>query len=348
MATASETQLDEGVLGRWLDANDAPGSGEKPLLQQLKGGSQNTLYLIRRGSERMVLRMPGARADAARIDGLLREIRLVRALSGTDVPHAELIAADDTGTVFGKPFYVMQAIDGWSPMDGGWQAPFDTDLQARRDLAFQLVAGAAMLGRVDWRGQGLDGFGRPDGFHERQVDRWLSFLESYQVRELPGLAEASDWLRRNRPTHYQPGIMHGDYQFANVMFAQGKPARLAAIVDWEMTTVGDPLLDLAWALLGYDGENPSEDGFYLEMKGMPKRSELLQHYEKISGLSTENIDYYLVLANWKLGIVLEKTYAAGVRTGKVDPNIQDAFGAMIPRLIATAAEMARSLQTGAR
>ena len=142
--------------------------------------------------------------------------------------------------------------------------------------------------------------------------------------------------------------MQGDYQFANVMFAHGGPARLAAIVDWEMTTVGDPLLDLAWALLGYDGENPSDDGFYLDMKGMPTRSELLQHYEKISGLSTENIDYYLVLANWKLGIVLEKTYAAGVRTGKVDPNIQDAFGAMIPRLITTAAELARSLQTGAR
>jgi aminoglycoside phosphotransferase (APT) family kinase protein len=348
MATAGETQLDQGVLARWLDANDAPGSGEKPVLEQLKGGSQNTLYLIARGSERMVLRMPGARADAARIDGLLREIRLVRALSGTDVPHAELIAADDTGTVLGLPFYVMRAIDGWSPMDGGWQAPFDTDLQARRELAFQLVGGAAKLGRVDWRGQGLDGFGRPDGFHERQVDRWLSFLESYKVRELPGLDEAADWLRRNRPTHYQPGIMHGDYQFANVMFEHGAPARLAAIVDWEMTTVGDPLLDLAWALLGYDGENPSDDGFYLDMKGMPMRSELLQHYEKISGLSTENIDYYLVLANWKLGIVLEKTYAAGVRTGKVDPNIQDAFGAMIPRLITTAAELARSLQTGAR
>ena len=348
MATAGETQLDEGVLARWLDANEAPGSGEKPLLELLKGGSQNTLYLIARGSERMVLRMPGARADAARIDGLLREIRLVRALSGTDVPHAELIAADDTGTVLGLPFYVMRAIDGWSPMDGGWQAPFDTDLQARRELAFQLVGGAAKLGRVDWRGQGLDGFGRPDGFHERQVDRWLSFLESYKVRELPGLDEAADWLRRNRPTHYQPGIMHGDYQFANVMFEHGAPARLAAIVDWEMTTVGDPLLDLAWAVLGYDGENPSDDGFYLDMKGMPMRSELLQHYEKISGLSTENIDYYLVLANWKLGIVLEKTYAAGVRTGKVDPNIQDAFGAMIPRLITTAAELARSLQTGAR
>ncbi len=356
MATAGETQLDPGVLGRWLDANDAPGNGEEPVLQLLKGGSQNTLYLIQRGSgqtaERMVLRMPGARADAARIDGLLREIRLVRALSGTDVPHAGLIAADDTGTVLGMPFYVMQAIDGWSPMEGGWQAPFDTDLGARRGLAFELVEGAAKLGRVDWRAQGLEGFGRPDGFHERQVDRWLSFLDSYKVRELPGLDEASDWLRRNRPSHYRAGIMHGDYQFANVMFEHGGPARLAAIVDWEMTTVGDPLLDLAWALLGYYGENPRADGFYLDMQGMPTRSELLEHYEKVSGLSTENIDYYLVLANWKLGIVLEKTYAAAVRSGPekggVDPKIADAFGSMTPRLIATAAELARSLPANGR
>ncbi|CPR10921.1 phosphotransferase enzyme family protein [Mycobacterium bohemicum DSM 44277] len=347
MTAVGDTQLDAGLLGRWLDANAAPGAGEQPLLQQLKGGSQNTLFLIERGGERMVLRMPGPRADAERIDGLLREIRLVRALSGTDVPHAALIAADDSGTVLGKPFYVMQAIEGWSPMDGGWQAPFDTDLQARRGLAFELVAGAAKLGRVDWRAQGLEGFGRPEGFHERQVDRWLSFLNAYKVRDLPGLDEAADWLRRNRPAHYTAGIMHGDYQFANVMFAHGAPARLAAIVDWEMTTVGDPLLDLAWCLLGYDGEEPRADGFYLDMSGMPRRSELLEHYETVSGLSTDNIDYYLVLANWKLGIVLEKTYAAGVRTGKVDPKIADAFGAMIPQLIGTAAALARSLPTKA-
>ena len=343
MALVSEPKPDPGAFGRWLDAHHAPGHGEEPVLEPLSGGSQNTLYLIQRGGERMVLRMPGARADAARIDGLLREIRLVRALSGTDVPHAELIAADDAGDQLGMPFYVMRAIDGWSPMDHGWPAPFDTDLAARRGLAFELIAGAAKLGRVDWRAQGLEGFGRPDGFHERQVDRWLAFLDSYRVRELPGLYQAADWLRRNRPAHYTPGIMHGDYQFANVMFAHGAPANLAAIVDWEMTTVGDPLLDLAWCLLGYDGEQPKTDGFYLDMHGMPARSELLEHYEKVSGLSTENIDYYLVLANWKLGIVLEKTYAAGVRTGRVDPKITEAFGPMILQLIATAAELSRSL-----
>jgi aminoglycoside phosphotransferase (APT) family kinase protein len=142
-----ETTLNAGIdadrLGHWLDRNDAPGHGEQPDLKQLTGGSQNSLYLVTRGDSRMVLRMPGARADEKRLNELLREIRLVRALKGTDVPHAELIAADESGELLGKPFYVMAQIDGWSPMDGGWPPPFDTDLDARRDLAFQLVEGAA-------------------------------------------------------------------------------------------------------------------------------------------------------------------------------------------------------------
>ena len=106
-------------LGGWLDQNDAPGQGEQPDLKQLAGGSQNSLFLVTRGDSRMVLRMPGARATDKRLNELLREIRLVRALKGTDVPHAELIAADESGTLLGKPFYVMAEIDGWSPMDGG-------------------------------------------------------------------------------------------------------------------------------------------------------------------------------------------------------------------------------------
>ncbi|MGB8504552.1 phosphotransferase family protein [Mycobacterium sp.] len=343
-----DTGIDAERLGQWLDRQNGPGHGELPELEQLSGGSQNVLLVVKRGGTRMVLRMPGARADDKRLNELLREIRLVRALKGTDVPHAELIAADESGDVLGKPFYVMAEIDGWSPMDSGWQAPFDTDFEARRGLAFQLIEGAAKLGRVDWRAQGLEGFGRPEGFHERQVDRWLSFLKGFQVRELPGLDEAAEWLRANRPDHFTPGIMHGDYQFANVMYAHGAPARLVAIVDWEMTTIGDPLLDLAWALLGYDGEEPRTEDFYLDLTGMPRRNELLARYEAVSGLSTDNIDYYLVLANFKIGIVLEKTYAAGVTSGNADPEIIAAFGPMVLQSIATAAELARSLPTKVR
>ena len=129
MTAATSPPPDPAILGRWLDQAGAPGAGILPVSELLSGGSQNTLFRIRRGPASMVLRMPGPRADDERLRGLRREIQLVRALSGTDVPHAALIAADDDGSVLGAPGYVMADIDGWSPMDGGWAAPFDTDLQ---------------------------------------------------------------------------------------------------------------------------------------------------------------------------------------------------------------------------
>lgn len=335
---------DVDALARWMDAAGLPGAGERPALDRLSGGSQNELFAVTRAGERMVLRMPPPSAAPSRIDGLRRELRLVRALKGTDVPHAELVDGDATGDVLGMPFYLMAAIDGWCPVDSrSWPAPFDTDLDARRGLAFELVGGIALLSKVDWRARGLEGFGRPENFHERQVDRWLAFLGDYRFRELPGLDVAADWLRRNRPREWSPGIMHGDYQFANAMYAHGAPARLAAIIDWEMTTIGDPLLDLGWALLGWGAEDPVPGSLgYVDVTGMPKRSELLAHYESISGRSTADIDYYVVLANWKLGVVLEKSYAAFVRGGPVDPKVES-FGPLVLSLIGTAAELARTL-----
>nr|WP_221247157.1 phosphotransferase family protein [Gordonia humi] len=323
-------------MATWLDTVGAPGDGETPSIERLTGGSQNELFRVSRDGLDGVLRMPPASADAARQDGLRRELRLLEALKGTDVPHAELIAGEPTGDVLGSPFYLMQSVDGWSPT-GSWEAPFDTDLEARGRLAFELVEGIATLAKVDWQTRGLTGFGRPENFHDRQVDRWLAFLDNYRFRELPGVDTAADWLREHRPTSWSPGIMHGDYQFANVMFEHGAPAKLAAIIDWEMTTIGDPLLDLAWALLGWDGESPKTD-FYVDLAGMPTRSELITHYEKVSGRSTEDIHYYLVLANWKLGIVLEKSYAA-LHNGDLDDDKIETFGPLILDLLATAADL---------
>ncbi|MGV0797081.1 phosphotransferase family protein [Mycolicibacterium elephantis] len=330
-------------LGRWLDDVGAPGEGEIPTLEPLSGGSQNALYRVRRGDCDMVVRMPGADRSDGRITGLLREVRLMRALAGTDVPHAGLIAADETGAACGVPLLVMQAVDGWSPAQS-WPWPFESDSEARRGLAFEIVEGAAKLARLPWREIGLADFGRPDDFHDRQVDRWLAYLDGHRVRELPGLDDAAQWLRRNRPRNYVPSIMHGDYQFANVMYRHHRPAELAAIIDWEMTTIGDPLLDLAWALIGWDGERPRDD-FYVDVSGMPARSELLAHYESVSGLSTAGFDYYTVLANWKLGIVLERSYAAMVR-GEPVSELVAKFATLVPELIATAARLAR--ETGPR
>jgi aminoglycoside phosphotransferase (APT) family kinase protein len=338
--TGTAPALDAAALGRWMDAEKLPGEGT-PALTRLSGGSQNELFIVERDGIRAVLRTPPPTAGEARFDGLRRESRLLRALKGADVPHAEFVAGADDATVIGAPFYLMQPVDGWSPMGHGqWPEPFESDPAQRRGLAFELVRGAALLSKVDWQARGLVGFGRPENFHDRQVDRWLSFLAKYQFRDLPGLDQASDWLRTHRPRHWEPGIMHGDYQFANVMYAHGAPATLAAVIDWEMTTIGDPLLDLGWVLISWPPEGDDMTR-YVSLDGMPARDELLNHYETISGRSTEDIDYYVVLARWKLGIVLEMSYAKLQSGGAVDPKV-DSFGPLVLELIRKAAELSRT------
>jgi aminoglycoside phosphotransferase (APT) family kinase protein len=234
----------------------------------------------------------------------------------------------------------MGFVDGWSPMNSdGWPAPFDTDGGARRGLAFQLVEGIALLSKVDWRSKGLHDLGRPEGFHERQVDRWTAFLERIKQRELPGFDVAAAWLRAHRPIDCIPGLMHGDYQFANVMYHHGAPARLAAIVDWEMGTVGDPKLDLGWVVHPWPEDTRKvDDGFsYVDMHGMPSRSEILAHYSKVSGRQVDDIDYYIVLARWKLAVVLEQ----GFQRAGDDEKLQ-AFGPVVLDLMQAAAELAES------
>ena len=333
--------IDIEAFARWMDANGVPGEGELPDLGALSGGSQNELNIIERGGRKMVMRRPPAGAVEDRLDGIRREHRLVKALKGADVPHAEYIAGNDDAELLGMPFYIMDIVDGWSPADlGDWAEPFKSDLSLRPGLAFELVRGAALLSKVDWKARGLEGFGRPDNFHERQVDRWLAFLERIKCRELPGLDEAAAWLRTHQPTEWSPGIMHGDYQFANVMYRHGAPAELAAIIDWEMTTIGDPLLDLGWVLVHWGPEADDMDR-YLDLEGMPTLEEMCAHYELHSGRSTAEITYYIVLARFKLGIVLEQSYSRFLAGAEVNPKVEK-FGPLVEKLISKAASLARS------
>jgi aminoglycoside phosphotransferase (APT) family kinase protein len=333
--TASD--LDAAALGRFL-ADAGLAAAEDLRVERINGGSQNELYELRSGYTRLALRMPPAHANADRLRTMDREFTVLEALGRTDVPHPRLRGGDRSGTVLGRPFLVMDLIDGWSPASGGFPAPFD-DIATRQGLAFELAKGAALLARVDWRGIGLADFGRPNGFHERQVDRWLAFLDQVRFRDLPGLDEAAGWLRANQPKHWEPGILHGDYQFANVMFRHHAPAELAAVIDWEMTTIGDPLLDLGWALLAWP---PEGDGMEyrkaFDLDGMPARDRIVEHYAAVSGRDVTDFDYYVVLARWKLGIVLEKTAS---RLHQTDPRLNDVgLGAMVPDLISKAAELA--------
>jgi aminoglycoside phosphotransferase (APT) family kinase protein len=333
--------IDFERLAAFMDDNGLPGKGEPITHRFLSGGSQNEIYEIRRGELHGAIRIPPPTAPADRDDGILREWRIIEALDGTDVPHTPAIAMCDDAGVLGRTFYLMGFVDGWSPMDHrNWPAPFETDVAARAGLGYQLAEGIALLSRVDWRARGLEGLGRPDGFHERQVERWTTFFERIKGRQLEGMDVASAWLRAHEPIDYVPGIMHGDYQFANVMYRNGAPARLAAIVDWEMGTVGDPKLDLGWMIQGWPEDTTApaaSESSYVDMRGMPSRWQVLAHYADVSGRQVDDIDYYIILAKWKLAIVLER----GFQRAGSDEKLQ-AFGPLIVELMKGAAELAET------
>jgi len=338
--TGTPTLASPERLAAWLDSQGL-GTGAPLESRFLSGGSQNEIFEITRGDLHAVLRIPPATAGPDRDSGITREYRITAALDGTDVPHTEAVALCEDKSVLGRTFYLMAFVDGWSPIQirRTWPEPFGSDLEQRRGLAFQLIEGIALLSKVDWRAQGLEGLGRPEGFHERQVDRWTAFLNRIKGRELPGWDEAAAWLRAHKPLDYIPGIMHGDYQFANVMFRHGGPARLAALVDWEMGTVGDPKLDLGSVMQSWPEDTSDIDGSgYVDLTGMPSRDELLAHYSKVSGRQVDDIDYYNVLAKWKLATVLEQTYQ---RAGN-DSEKAAAFGPIVVELTQKAAELAET------
>jgi len=340
----TEGLIDRDSLGKWMDGLGLLGKGEPVETRYLSGGSSNEIFEIKRGEHSFALRRPPRTVPEGRNETMLREYRVLEALNGTDVPHPEGIAGCDDHSVIGSSFYLMGMIEGWSPMSMGdtWPEPFHRDLEARKGLGIQLVDGIARLSKVDWKARGLEGFGKPEGFLERQADRWVSHYEKMKTRDLDGVDVIAQWLRDNKPSVYEPGIIHGDYQFANVMFAHGAPAKLAAIVDWEMTTVGDPLIDLGWVIQGWPKDDaPPSDSGYVPMDGMPKRTELLAHYTEVSGRPTDQIDYYEILAGFKLAIVLEGQYSR-YKTGKLDNPKIEAFAPIVVDMLAKTAELTKT------
>lgn len=338
--------VDPVRLGDWMNDRGLPGAGEPLSVRFISGGASNEIFEVSRGGNRWALRRPPRNVPPGRNQTMMREYRILAALRGTDVPHARAAGACDDPDVLGAAFYLMDYVDGWSPIsEPEWPEPFFSDLDARAGLAYELVEAIARLSRVDWKARGLEGLGRPDGFHERQVDRWYAHLERFKFRDICGLDVAGDWLRGRKPRSYEPGIMHGDYQFANVMFHHGAPARMAAIVDWEMGTVGDPLLDLAWVVMGWPDGTGGGAGRrvsgYVDYTGMPGRDDLLERYSSVSGRDVDEIDYYVILARFKMAIVLEGGYVRFVAGGADNPKME-AFGAVVLDMAEAAAELART------
>jgi aminoglycoside phosphotransferase (APT) family kinase protein len=341
--------IDGPGLTAWLDKT-LPQFGDGKLAGKLlAGGMSNAVFRLERGGDAFVLRRPPRvpRPDSVKI--IAREAQLLKALAGTDVPHPKFHAYCDDASVIGAPFYIMAMVDGWVGYEQGrpYPEPFDKG-ENHRLLPFALVDAVARLANVDYKAVGLEGFGKPEGFLERQVDRWRTQMESYRQaedyagRELPGYDYAGDWLRANTPKTTRYGIIHGDYSLANALIAWDTPPRVAAMIDWELSTVGDPLLDLGWLLYAYRGrDEKTPPSGYFDASTFPYREELAEHYAAQTNLPIDNLTYYMVLAQYKLATIMERHYARGL-SGKQTGEASRIAGDFVLRLAAKAAEMARA------
>jgi aminoglycoside phosphotransferase (APT) family kinase protein len=308
-----------GPLTEWLDVN-VPQLGKGPLKTALlSGGTSNVVLTLNRGEREMVLRRPPAVPPPGAERGVMREARVLTALNQTEVPHPVCHGASDDTDVIGSCFYVMDKVDGWAGNLRGEkiynEPPFDR-MPYEYGLTYAIVGGLVQLANVDYKAIGLEGYGKPDNFLERQVDRWASQLASYadkykgyQARHIEGYDEVEAWLRRNvRPTSHA-GIIHGDVATTNMMFRYGPPARLAAMIDWELSTIGDPMLDMGWLCGGLRDERfpDMDDGGnkLIDINNAPTKQALARYYCAGTGRDMADFDYFCVLAGFKIGCVLE-------------------------------------------
>jgi len=333
--------LDVAVLATWL--GDRLGDPAEPLTAEPLGtdlGLGNALFELRRGDRVWVLRRPPAVLNDKSASNMTREYRILTALDGSAVPHPTAqVLCEDPG-VIGAPFLIMDKIVGFTP---GFvlPEPFASNPEHRRGIAEAYVDALVDLAAVDWRARGLGDLGRPDGFLERQVARWLAQLDRYRLRELPELEFVTEWLEQNRPEMSAPAIIHGDYSPFNVMVAPDLPPRLAAVIDWDTGTIGDPLLDLGHLLARWT--EPGEEPILQEQAGgpdgYPTRAELAQRYADRSGRDVSALPYYQCLALFKLAVILEGTYARKRAAGV--PDAANMMAELVPRLTRGAAAFAR-------
>jgi aminoglycoside phosphotransferase (APT) family kinase protein len=207
--------------------------------------------------------------------------------------------------------------------------PLDTPTERAR-MADELIDALVELHAVDWTAVGLEGFGKPTGYLERQLRRFIGLWDHNKTREIPEVETVGTWLKDHLPESPTATIVHGDYRLGNTMMAHSAPARLLSIFDWEMATIGDPLADVGYMMIHWrQADDPPVGKFTLHSvtsrPGFPTRAELIARYEERSGRSMSNLTWYVTLALWKAIVFMEGNYKRAI-TGATDDPFLKSFG----------------------
>ncbi len=336
------------ALTRWLSGQGlAPGTG-LPAVQLIAGGRSNLTYRLQfpaaagSGPARLVLRRPPLGHVLPTAHDMNREYRVLSALDGSEVPVPKPLALCQDEEVIGAPFYVMDYVDGLilrSREDAGQITPAQAGEISRRFIGMM----AAIHG-LDYQQAGLGGFGRPEGYLARQLARWQRQWELSATREMPGYQELVARLTAGLPAEGAGTLVHGDFRLDNMMITVDPEPRIAAVVDWEMSTLGDPLADLGLTLVYW--AEPGEEDFLAHVSGRSvttapgflSRDELVALYAGLTGRDVSRIGYYMGFGCFKLAVVLEGIHARFLQRKTVGEGFERE-GQAVPALIERAHQM---------
>jgi aminoglycoside phosphotransferase (APT) family kinase protein len=321
------------ALERWMDDHTACGPGPVTDAVALAGGTQNTLIRFAKGGRCYVLRMAAGDRESPAYPRLNRETQILSALARSDVPHPHVVGAEDGDAVLGRPFFVMDYVDGFAP-SGTWPAGFRADVSRLGRLGYDCLDALLALRRFDHQAQGLAGPAGRGDFLERQVPRWRWQLDSYpagtgRTALNRGLFErVAGWLEEHLPPDRVPSLMHGDFHLGNVLISP-RDGRLCAVIDWELAAVGDARLDLAHFLMCWPAQDPPTPVAEVlpvpRVPGIPPSAQLLAYYQREAGGDVTHMRWFHILAGLRMAVLLEGT-SARATAGYVKPDVGARFG----------------------
>ncbi len=339
--------IDQAALLDWLDEEGiAPGAPFE--IRRITSGHSNEVFELRRGDLRLALRRPPRTYNAASAHDMRREFRVLRALwEHSEVPVPEPIAVCEDLEVLGVPFFVMQFVEGAVVRKHVLPGRLAADPTAARQMSEQMTDALVKIHSFDWQKAGLADLGRPEGFLERQAVRWQGQLDRYRTRDLPVLDEVGRWLRRELPPAHEPTLIHWDYRLDNVVFDAALPIRVIAVFDWEVATIGDPLIDLGWMLACW--RDPEEDwhiheavlGQFPDNANFLSRQAVAERYAEFSGRSIEHLSYFIVMGLFKLACLLEGFYTKFLKGQSDDATFGSQMETFVPELAQRAVRFMR-------
>jgi aminoglycoside phosphotransferase (APT) family kinase protein len=311
-AVRAGEEVDVQKLQGFLAAK-VPELANQPLeVQQFPGGHSNLTYLLKVGERELVMRRPPFGTKVKTAHDMGREFRILSALAGSYAHAPKPLVYTDDPAVMGAPFYVMERLRGII-LRKELPPSLGLDPARFRKLCENLVDALVDLHALDYKAIGLDGLGKPDGYVQRQVQGWTERYKQSQTDDVPVVEHVAKWLEANRPADSGASLIHNDFKFDNVVLDPSDPTRVLGILDWEMSTIGDPLMDLGtfisyWVEAADDPMMQLLRGGPSEQPGALTRAEIVQRYEARSGRRVPNPVFYYVFGLFKTAVVIQQIY----------------------------------------